>query len=406
MKRRLASAPALQLKRISTMCRIAHLTSAHPRHDTRIFVKQCRSLAAHGHEVTLVVADDRGDELTDGVRIVDVGRLQGRLNRVLRTTRRVLDAALALDADVYQLHDPELIPAGLVLKRMGKTVVFDSHEDVPAQLLGKPYLGKLSGQMLSRSFGAYERFACSRFDGIIAATPFIRDKFLRINQRTVDVNNYPLPAEFDAAALWADKRPEVCYVGSIAAIRGIRELVRACDLLRSPARLALAGQFSEPALEAEVAAYPGWQRVDRHGHLDRAGVRAVMARAVAGLVTLHPVVNYLDALPVKMFEYMAAGIPVIASNIPLWRGIIEGSDCGVCVDPADPAAIAAAIDHLVLHPELAMRMGENGRRAVLDKYNWLAESVKLIAFYDHLSRPPRTAPETGGRASLARNNAI
>ena len=398
--------PPVPLKGKSTMCRIAHLTSAHPRHDTRIFVKQCRSLAAHGHEVTLVVADDRGDELTDGVRIVDVGRLAGRLNRVLRTTRRVLDAALALDAEVYQLHDPELIPAGLVLKRMGKTVVFDSHEDVPAQLLGKPYLGRLSGQMLSRSFGAYERFACSRFDGIIAATPFIRDKFLRINQRTVDVNNYPLPAEFDAAALWADKRPEVCYVGSIAAIRGIRELVRACDLLRSPARLALAGQFSEPALEVEVAAYPGWQRVDRHGHLDRAGVRAVMTRAVAGLVTLHPVLNYLDALPVKMFEYMAAGIPVIASNIPLWRGIVEGSGCGVCVDPADPAAIAAAIDHLVLHPELAMRMGENGRRAVLDKYNWLAESVKLIAFYDHLSRPPRTAPEPGGRASLARNNAI
>jgi glycosyltransferase involved in cell wall biosynthesis len=398
--------PPVPLKGKSTMCRIAHLTSAHPRHDTRIFVKQCRSLAAHGHEVTLVVADDGGDELTDGVRIVDVGRLPGRLNRLLRTTRRVLGAALALDADVYQLHDPELIPAGLVLKRMGKAVVFDSHEDVPAQLLGKPYLGTLSSQVLSRSFGAYERFACSRFDGIIAATPFIRDKFLRINPRTVDVNNYPLPGEFDAAARWADKRPEVCYVGSIAAIRGIRELVRACDLLKSPARLALAGQFSEPALAAEVAAYPGWQRVDRHGHLDRAGVRAVMARAVAGLVTLHPVVNYLDALPVKMFEYMAAGIPVIASNIPLWRGIVEGSACGVCVDPADPAAIAAAIDYLVLHPELAARMGENGRRVVLDKYNWLAESVKLIAFYDHLSHPPRTAPEAGGRASLARNNAI
>lgn len=388
------------------MCRIAHLTSAHPRHDARIFVKQCRSLAAHGHDVALVVADGAGEELSDGVRVVDVGCLPGRLNRVLRTTRRVLGAALALDADVYHLHDPELIPAGLALKRMGKQVVFDAHEDVPAQLLAKPYLGTLSRQVLSRSFGAYERFACHRFDGIIAATPFIRDKFLRINPRTVDVNNYPLPAEFDAAALWADKRPEVCYVGSIAAIRGIRELVRACDLLRSPARLALAGQFSEAALEAEVAAYPGWQRVDRHGHLGRAGVRAVMARAVAGLVTLYPVVNYLDALPVKMFEYMAAGIPVIASNIPLWRGIVEGSACGMCVDPRDPAAIAAAIDHLVLHPELAMRMGENGRRAVLDQYNWRAESAKLIAFYDHLSRPPRTVVETGARASLARNNAI
>ncbi|GAB3422306.1 glycosyltransferase [Massilia agilis] len=366
------------------MAKIAHLTSAHPRHDTRIFVKQCRTLAEHGHEVHLVVADGAGAARDDGVRILDVGRLPGRVNRMLRTTTRVLAAARALDADVYQLHDPELIPIGLRLKQLGKKVVFDAHEDVPAQLLAKPYLGQLSGRVLSHSFGAYERYACRRFDGIIAATPFIRDKFLRINRATVDVNNFPLLHEFDAPAAWSGKQAEVCYVGGISAIRGIRELVRACALLRSPARLALAGAFAEPALEREVTAYPGWQRVVAHGHLDRAGVRHVMGRAVAGLVTLHPVVNYLDALPVKMFEYMAAGIPVIASRFPLWREIVEGAACGVCVDPGDPAAIAAAIDHFVLHPELAMRMGENGRRAVLDKYNWQPESRKLVDFYAHI----------------------
>jgi glycosyltransferase involved in cell wall biosynthesis len=366
------------------MAKIAHLTSAHPRFDTRIFHKQCRTLLEHGHEVSLVVADGEGTTRAKGISIVDVGWLPGRVNRVLRTTRRVLDTARALDADIYQLHDPELIPCGLRLRQLGKKVIFDSHEDVPSQLLSKPYLGKLSGKVLASSFSAYQRYACSRFNGIIAATDIIRDKFLTINPATVDVNNFPLLSEFEEPADWAGKECEVCYVGNISAIRGIREIVRACELLRSPARLSLAGAFAESSLQAEVTTYPGWERVIPHGHLDRAGVGRVMARAVAGIVTLHPVISYIECMPVKMFEYMAAGIPVIASHYPRWREIVEGYDCGICVDPLSAAEIAAAIDHFVTHPELGKRMGENGRRAVLEKYNWNPESRKLIDLYDRL----------------------
>jgi glycosyltransferase involved in cell wall biosynthesis len=332
----------------------------------------------------LIVADDLGDEQKDGVKIVDVGRLPGRLNRMFKTTRRVFEKAVALDADLYHLHEPELIPIGLKLKRLGKKVVFDSHEDVPKQMLSKPYLGPVSQRVLAGAFSLFERYACGRLDGIVTATPFIRDKFLGINPRTLDVNNFPLIGELDATVPWAEKREEVCYVGGIAAIRGIREVVRACGLLETNARLNLAGSFSEPVVEAEVKGYPGWARVNDHGFVDRAGVRNLLGRSLAGLVTFLPLPNHVDAQPNKMFEYMSSGVPVIASDFPLWRKIIRGNDCGLCVDPLEPKAIAGAIDHLVKNPDLARRMGENGRTAVLEKYNWSMEERKLLDFYERI----------------------
>lgn len=335
----------------------------------------------------LVVADGRGDELRDGVRIVDAGAPASRLGRMLVTTRRVGARALAFDADVYQLHDPELLPVGLRMHRAGRRVVFDAHEDVPTQLLDKPYLPAPAARLLSACYARYERHACARLDGLLAATPHIGERLATCNPHTVSVANFPLPEEFSPDASW-EMRTDVCYVGSVSAIRGIRQLVRACELLRSPARLSLAGAFSEPDLEREAAAQPGWTRVRALGHLDRDGVARVMARAFAGLVTLLPTPSYRDSLPVKMFEYMAAGIPVIASDFPRWRAIVDGSACGLCVDPHDPHAIAAAIDRLAADPALAQRMGANGRRAVEHTYNWGSEAQKLLRFYAELSRHP------------------
>jgi glycosyltransferase involved in cell wall biosynthesis len=363
---------------------IVHLTSVHPRDDIRIFYKECRSLVTGGYAVTLLVADGLGDSVREGVKIIDVGHEKGRVRRILRTTSRMLSKAKELGADVYHLHDPELIPVGLRLKRLGKFVVFDAHEDVPKQLLGKPYLTPFVLKLLSMSFTIFERYACSRFDGILAATPSIRDKFLEINANTIDVNNYPLIGELDATEPWSTKTREVCYVGNIAGLRGIREMVQAINLVSEPAVLTLVGRFTEPVIESEVKTYKGWGRVTALGVCDRQGVKAALDRAVAGLVTLHPAINYLDALPIKMFEYMAAGIPVIASNFPLWQKIVEDHDCGVCVDPLNPRAIAAAIDLFLENRAYAETMGLNGALAVKNYFNWGIEEKKLLAFYSRI----------------------
>jgi len=372
--------------------KVAHLTSAHPRDDTRIFFKQCSSLALHGLNVVLIVSDGAGDAIRNGVRIIDVGRSEGgRLSRMLRSTHRVFTAAIRIDADLYHLHDPELLPHGLLLKSRGKQVVFDAHEDVPLQILAKHYLRPSLRKTIAGVFSRFERYACARFDGVVAATGQIEQKFSMYGVPTATVRNFPIANELFSGP--SDKPPskDVCYVGSIAGIRGIREMVRALELTRQPVRLNLVGEFSESDTAAEVSSYPGWARVSNLGLQDRDGVREALSRSLAGLVTLHPTANYLESLPIKLFEYMSAELPVIVSDFPLWRQMLASANCALFVDPLNPTAIAQAIDALVADPEMAAQMGQNGRRLVEAQFNWAREESALLDFYGRILPAPFVA---------------
>ncbi|MDR7866276.1 MAG: glycosyltransferase family 4 protein [Sporomusaceae bacterium] len=363
---------------------ICHLTSVHSPHDVRITVKECTSLRKKGYGVHLVHLGSPVEPI-NGICLHAAGPLEeSRLQRMFFGVWRVFSVAVRLKAQIYHFHDPELLFVGLFLKLLGKKVVYDVHEDVPRQTLSKHWIDQRLRRLMSKTIEIIEAVAGRCFDAVVVATPYIGERFAAINRNTFVINNFPINGELAGdASLDGERRREVCYVGGISVDRGIKEMVSAAE--KAQVKLILAGEFSNAAERAEVESMPGWKDVEALGFVGRQQVREILTQSIAGLVVLRPIVNYFVSQPIKMFEYMAAGIPVIASDFPLWKEIVEGHECGICVDPLDGGAVAAAIEWILDNPTEARLMGERGRRAVLDVYNWEREEEKLYSLYEGLS---------------------
>lgn len=364
---------------------ICHLASAHERNDTRVGVKMARSAIDAGLSVAFVVADDGPHEVINGMQVVGARRYRRRLTRMLLGPIAVYRSALKLNARLYKLHDPELLLLMPFIKLFSRAkFVFDSHEDVPVQFLAKPYLNPFLRRLISSVLRVLIHVLCARLDGVIAATPFIRDKLKKANANTIDICNYPISHEMIEAAEATTERSSVTYIGNIGESRGIFELLEAMELVRHPVHLELVGSFNDRETEDRARAMPGWKNVRYHGWVGRDEVVAALKRSLVGIVVLRPHPNYIDALPVKMFEYMGGGVPVIASDFPLWRQIVEDAECGILVNPMDPGDLARAIDVMHEDRSRAAAMGMNGAQAANSKYNWGVEEIKLIKFYRDL----------------------
>ncbi|HNT70833.1 MAG TPA: glycosyltransferase family 4 protein [Bacteroidales bacterium] len=364
------------------MKKVCHLTSVHQRDDIRIFHKECKSLQ-HIYEICLVVADGRGDDVVDGINIYDVGKPSARWERMILTTKRVYKKALMLDADIYHFHDPELIPIGLKLLKKDKKVIYDVHEDVPKQLLSKPYLNKFILKIISNAFKKYENKYAKKFTAIITVVPEITNRLRQFNDKTVEIRNYPKLNEFAKINVqWKDRENAMVYIGSISEIRGIYEMMQVA--YKANIKLHLAGNFSTPALESDLQNHKEWQQVIYHGVISRDNVVELLSKVKIGLLLLHPVPNHLIGLNTKIFEYLAAGLPIIASDMPHYKEIIEVNNCGFCINPFDIDAIVEKVKFLIDNDQIAEEMSLNGRNAIDKYYNWQNEEVKLIELYNYL----------------------
>jgi len=367
--------------------RVVHFTSVHTPFDIRIFHKECRSLAAAGYDVSFVVPHIR-DEIAADVTIKAIPKSHSRLSRMTKTVWKAFRQAEKLRAEIYHFHDSELIPLALLLRFLGRKVVYDIHEDVPRDILSKDYLPRHLRQPIAWIVERIENFSCRLFSGLVTATPFIAERFGRLNGHTVVIHNYPRLRELapSTGVAWQQRLRAVTYVGGILPDRGIRELVTAMSLLPQDldVTLQLAGEFFPAAFKEELSLLPGWSKVEALGLLDRTRIATLLGSVRAGIVAFLPEPNHVYALPHKLFEYMSAGIPVIASDFPLWRKIVHDIGAGLMVDPSDPKSLADAIAFVMTHSDEAEAMGRRGREAVEKYYNWEQEQKKLLHFYSDL----------------------
>lgn len=325
-------------------------------------------------------------ETKNNVLIVPVAKPSGRLQRMTRTVWNVWRKALKCNADLYIFHDPELLPVGLLLRACGRAAIYDAHENVAGAMESKDYLPQAILRILGWCAAMAEALICRRLSAVMTVTPQIAARLQKYNTRTFIVKNYPKLSELipPAAVPWKQRELAVAYVGDLTFPRGLQQMVKAMGALPQdcPAKLKLAGKIDPPRRRGVVAELPGWERVEELGFLDRPSVATLLGQVRAGLVVLLPHANHITAIATKMYEYMAAGIPVIASDFPLWRQAIETHRCGLAVNPEDSAAIAEAIRHVLDHPEEAEAMGKRGRAAIEGGLNWETEAAKLLAFCD------------------------
>lgn len=366
--------------------KICHVTSAHDRYDVRIFHKECCSLADAGFEVYLAVCDGKAGETLFDVKILSTGyKPKSRIKRFLFSNRKLKRLVKALNADLYHFHDPDLLGIANYFKRQGKKIIFDSHEDIPKQIMDKDWIPAIFRGRLAKLYEIYERKVVRKIDATIAVTPAAVDRLKKINHLSILITNYPIVVEDIKPCILSESRT-LCYAG------GINETWNHVNILDAigdipDVEYILAGKASDKYLDT-LKQHGSWPKVDYKGYILHNKVKNIYRDSRIGIALNKSTQAGAEGIlgNTKIFEFMAAGLPVICTNYRIWQEIVEENECGIAVDPSNVDEISNAISILLNDYQLCVQMGQNGREAVRNKYNWGTQEINLVKLYEILCK--------------------
>ena len=361
--------------------KICHVTLDHKPFDPRIFFKECSSLAKK-YDVTIVVAWAKNTE-RNGIHIIGVDIPFNRIKRRL-DVNSFIPTLIKVDASIYHFHDPALLPIGLKMKRKyGKKVVFDSHENRPGQLLRDLHYPSLFKKIIVLLYTHYEKKCMKAYDALVSVTPTLTERLASYNKNTYQITNYPIEEVFVDHRKW---ERSICFAGSIMPQWMHKDIISVLDKVN--VKLNMAGPYYNKAYFDSLQSLPNWKYVDYKERIPHENVVELLQQSSVGMALINYNANVFFHIGTlgntKLFEYMQAGIPVIATDLMLWKDIIDEYHCGICINPNNHNEIIAAINYIVNNPEEAKIMGDNGRVAIKEKYNWATQESVLYDMYDKL----------------------
>ncbi len=359
---------------------VCHISTVHYAFDDRIFYKECVTLANNGYKVYLVIQHPKS-EIVDNVNILALPKFQGRFSRFIKGSIKAYKLAIKSNASIFHFHDPELMFLGVFLKLSNKKVIYDVHENVSRQISSKEWIKPaFFRKIIALFYKTAEKFCCLFFDKIVTVIPEIADEFSP--NKSLVIKNLPILNLISSKKTKNDKL-KIVYAGGLTRNRGLKEVIKAIESIEKPLEFLVMGEWAEQDYYNECKSLKGWDKVNYIGHVKLDEVFKKLSTCDIGIALLYPDKNYLRSLPVKAFEYMACGLPIIMSNFPYWE---QTFTCGALfTDPKNIKQITESLNLLINDSELREKMANEGRKLVNEKYSWEAESEKLISLYNELS---------------------
>jgi len=374
-------------QKCKTRLKICHATSVHPLNHLRVLHKFARSQADYGHEVHLVGFQDtdyrQGVHYFDQIRIesLEDGHIKNRLRRATIGAFTVIKKAINLQPDLIVIHDPELIIFALWARILGIRVIFDAHEDHLSQNKYKMWVKGWKKPLLLGYTWFLQKCAGLTCWRITAVTQGVADRFPV--HKTDIIRNFPLKntAYLGPPVNRQSYKNRALYMGRITPIRGGETMVKAAALSSRLDQLDLAGNFESISYQEKLEQLSGWDKTVYHGQLNQSELQQLLGDVKIGLAILEPTPNHLISIPLKLLEYYAQGLPVIASNFPCWQEFVTHNQSGYLISPNDPQELADTLDK-IFDDETYTHLSAQVKNEYMHQYEWEQEMMPWLRKID------------------------